>query len=115
MLNNLCLIQIFLSVTPPQPPKDPCAGNPCGPYSVCRRGGPHARAACTCQQGYFGQPPNCRPECVVDSDCSSNQERCVQNKCVNPCRGACGLNAFCEYLSAISHFNGSTYLFFCIA
>ena len=77
------------------PPRDPCEPpNPCGPYSTCLAVGGHP--VCSCQPGYFGYPPNCRPECIVDSDCPSNAQQCVQRKCVNPCAGACGRNAKCE-------------------
>lgn len=82
---------------PPRPPRDPCVPHPpCGPYSNCHP--VNDRAVCSCQEGYFGYPPNCRPECVVDSDCRSNRHRCVQEKCVDPCDGACGANARCDVI-----------------
>lgn len=36
----------------------------------------------------------CRPECVANTDCPRNKA-CINNKCVNPCPGTCGLNAEC--------------------
>jgi hypothetical protein len=74
-------------------PRDPCAPNPCGPYSVCKPAG--AGAACSCQENYVGVPPGCRVECLVDSECPNNKA-CVQEKCRDPCPGTCGANAQCK-------------------
>ena len=76
--------------------EDPCVSNPCGPYSNCRVHNGHA--VCSCQEDYFGIPPNCGPECVLDSDCYSNDLRCSQGRCISPCEGACGPNAECQVL-----------------
>ena len=72
---------------------DPCHPSPCGANSQCRQTEDHG--VCTCLQGFIGDPPHCRPECVVSSECSPTQA-CVNQKCVDPCRGACGINARCE-------------------
>ena len=40
-------------------------------------------------------PPSCRSECLVDSDCSSAMA-CSNQKCIDPCRGSCGINAECK-------------------
>lgn len=77
-------------------PVDPCRPSPCGPYSQCRPVG--EAPACSCVETYIGRPPNCRPECVTSSDCSS-QLACVNQKCVDPCPGRCGLNAECFVVS----------------
>lgn len=77
-------------------PTDPCRPSPCGPYSQCRPVG--EAPACSCLETYIGRPPNCRPECVTSSDCSS-QLACVNQKCVDPCPGRCGLNAECRVVS----------------
>lgn len=42
----------------------------------------------------MGSPPFCKPECIIHSDCPSNQA-CVNEKCRNPCEGACGIYAQC--------------------
>ncbi|CAH1100710.1 unnamed protein product [Psylliodes chrysocephalus] len=85
--------------TPPPPPApiitepiEPCYPSPCGPNSECRS--VSQQAVCICLPNYFGQPPNCRPECTVNSDCSSNLA-CINQKCVDPCPGSCGLGAIC--------------------
>ena len=80
-----------------QEPIDPCSPSPCGPYSDCtvRNGNV---AGCTCKAGYVGVPPNCRPECLVNPDCPSNQA-CIQEKCRNPCAGACASTANCQVIS----------------
>ena len=43
----------------------------------------------------IGSPPNCRPECVVNSDCPPDKA-CTQRKCRDPCPGLCGINAQCS-------------------
>ncbi|VEN46221.1 unnamed protein product [Callosobruchus maculatus] len=83
---------------PPAPPKkvDPCLPSPCGPNSICRRVGD--QPSCTCLNGYIGNPPNCRPECVINPDCPST-EACINNKCKDPCPGSCGDNAECKVIT----------------
>ena len=73
---------------------DPCEPNPCGPNSnPPRQIGD--RCHCTCLPEMIGSPPNCRPECVVNSDCSP-QLACINRKCQDPCPGLCGVNAYCR-------------------
>ncbi|KAH1017853.1 hypothetical protein HUJ05_008447 [Dendroctonus ponderosae] len=71
----------------------PCEPSPCGPNSVCRER--NDKAICSCQVGYFGQPPSCRPECLVSSECSSDQA-CINQRCQDPCPGTCGARARCQ-------------------
>lgn len=71
----------------------PCEPSPCGPNSVCRPR--NDQAICSCQVGYFGQPPSCRPECLVSSECAADKA-CINQKCVDPCPGTCGFNARCQ-------------------
>lgn len=73
-----------------------CRPSPCGTYAQCRE--INNQAVCSCLPGYIGSPPTCRPECVVSSDCASN-EACQNQKCINPCLGACGLNAECRVVN----------------
>lgn len=74
--------------------KDPCLPSPCGSNAVCEdRNG---AGACICAPGYFGDPYiGCRPECVLNTDCPWDKS-CQNNKCRNPCSGACGSNAECR-------------------
>jgi hypothetical protein len=72
---------------------NPCEPSPCGPNTICRVG--NDRPICSCLPDMKGSPPNCRPECVVSSECK-NTEVCRQNKCHDPCPGPCGLNADCR-------------------
>lgn len=88
---------------PPQEDVNPCEENPCqdrcnpcGPNSQCRSFGP--TPSCTCISGYIGQPPNCRPECVISADCPA-QLACINNRCQNPCEGSCGIGAECHVIS----------------
>lgn len=95
-----CLIYC-LSPAPVIPPqqdlyRDPCNPTPCGPLSQCRdiNGSP----SCSCLATYIGAPPNCRPECSVNSECPSNKA-CINEKCRDPCPGACGQNALCSVIN----------------
>ena len=75
---------------------DGCSPSPCGPNSVCRN--MNGQAVCSCQPSYFGVPPNCRPECVSNGECSQSQS-CVSQRCVNPCPGVCGRDAECRVVN----------------
>lgn len=77
-------------------PTNPCVPSPCGPNSQCRdiSGTP----SCSCLSNYMGSPPNCRPECVINSECSSNLA-CMNQKCRDPCPGSCGTNARCQVIN----------------
>lgn len=77
-------------------PTDPCRPSPCGPYAQCRPIG--EAPSCSCLESYIGRPPNCRPECVTSSDCASSLA-CINQKCVDPCPGRCGVNAECRVVS----------------
>lgn len=91
LLYCLCL---FLSVA--QPPQNPCQPSPCGPNSQCREVNGHA--VCSCLTGFVGSPPSCRPECMVSSDCAQDKA-CVNQKCIDPCPGTCGVNARCQVVN----------------
>lgn len=86
------------AVTPPLIEKDPCVPSPCGSFSQCRSIG--GSPACTCLENYIGQPPNCRPECTIHSECA-NDKACINMKCVDPCPGSCGTNAQCSVINHI--------------
>lgn len=74
----------------------PCSPSPCGPNSQCRE--INNQAVCSCIPGYLGSPPACRPECIVSAECSLS-EACVNQKCVDPCPGTCGVGANCQVVS----------------
>ncbi|KAG5895967.1 hypothetical protein JTB14_027967 [Gonioctena quinquepunctata] len=88
----------FVSCSPiPAPtPQNPCSPSPCGPNSQCRE--INGQAVCSCVQGYIGSPPTCRPECVTSTECSLDRS-CVNQKCIDPCPGTCGLNARCQVVN----------------
>lgn len=75
---------------------DPCQPSPCGPNSLCHIVNGHS--VCTCEAGYIGTPPTCRPECIVSSECPQDKA-CVNKKCVDPCPNTCGLNARCQVIT----------------
>lgn len=75
----------------------PCTPSPCGANAECRE--QSGAGACVCISGYFGNPyEGCRPECLVNSDCSSTKA-CVRNKCIDPCPGTCAANADCQVVN----------------
>lgn len=97
----------------PTPPIDPCQPSPCGPNSLCRVINNHG--VCSCKSGYIGSPPNCRPECMVSTDCAQDKA-CINQKCQDPCPGTCGLNARCQIInhnpicSCIAGFTGDPFI-----
>lgn len=82
----------------PDTPINPCVPSPCGPNAECRVVGD--QASCSCLADMIGNPPNCRPECVTNFDCS-NDKACINQHCRDPCPGACGLNAECRVVSHV--------------
>lgn len=76
-----------------EPEVTACQANPCGINAEC-----HERnnaGACTCLPEYYGDPyVECRPECVMNSDCPKTRS-CFNQKCVDPCVGVCSSNAEC--------------------
>lgn len=70
--------------------------SPCGPNSVCKVIGD--LAACSCKDNYVGRAPNCRPECTIHAECSSNLA-CKNERCIDPCPGSCGINARCSVVN----------------
>ena len=78
--------------------RNPCDPSPCGINALCRER--NGIGSCSCIENYFGNPyVKCKPECVLDTECLKSKA-CFQNKCVDPCSGACGKNALCQ---AIDH------------
>ncbi|KAK8736643.1 hypothetical protein OTU49_017434, partial [Cherax quadricarinatus] len=89
-------IRCAVALLPPEPPRSPCAGDPCGPNAICRE--VSLQHQCSCQPGYMGTPPACRPECVVHAECSTLMA-CVNNRCVDPCKGTCGIQSQCRVIN----------------
>lgn len=89
---NLINSKFTLDLTP----ENPCEPSPCGPNSMCKI--TTDRPTCSCLPSYIGAPPRCRPECVVNSECSL-ADSCINQKCSNPCVGTCGINAKCQVVN----------------
>lgn len=87
---------VLCTKIPPELPKNPCNPSPCGPNSQCRE--INGQAVCSCVPGFIGSPPSCRPECVSSVECPLNQA-CLNQKCIDPCPGTCGLNALCQVIN----------------
>ena len=93
------VVTVFLPLVAIEPvvEEDPCNPNPCGPNSqppVNRNYG-GSQCQCKCLPDMIGSPPNCRPECYLNSDCSPDKA-CISRKCQDPCPGLCGVNAVCR-------------------
>lgn len=89
----------YCSPKPPEPvqpvEQDPCNPSPCGSNAQCNDG------LCSCLPEFQGDAyQGCRPECVLNSDCSRNMA-CLRSKCKDPCPGTCGLNAICSVTNHI--------------
>jgi len=96
---NITIYSLYFSIVSKpedQYPKDPCLPSPCGPNSLCRAIGD--APACSCTQNYIGAPPNCRPECSINSDCPADKA-CIREKCRDPCPGSCGFLARCSVIN----------------
>lgn len=91
---------LFYSTSAPQQDVpaiiNPCVPSPCGPRSQCQA--INNVPSCSCLTDSFGSPPNCRPECTINSDCTSNKA-CINEKCKDPCPGACGFEARCNVIN----------------
>lgn len=74
-----------------------CDPSPCGPYSRCLVSA-SGLAVCSCLPGQRGVAPMCQPECVSNSDCLQT-ETCINQKCLNPCQGSCGIAADCNVIN----------------
>lgn len=78
----------------PEERLNPCNPSPCGANAECRER--NGAGSCICLENYFGDPySGCRPECVINTDCTRDKS-CINNKCIDPCPGVCGLNAECR-------------------
>ena len=96
--------------------RDPCIPSPCGPNTDCTTG-LVGNAVCTCRPGFFGvadSTKGCGPECTTNSECQSLMA-CMNQKCRDPCPGACGPNAACRVVnhnpvcSCVQGFTGNAY------
>lgn len=86
---------VATTVDKSEPSGNPCINNPCGPFSQCRAIGD--LPACSCLPNYVGRAPNCRPECIHSAECPANLA-CINERCSDPCVGACGLHTFCSVM-----------------
>lgn len=90
----------------------PCTPSPCGPNSQCQE--VNSQAVCSCQPEFVGTPPNCRPECTINSECATDKA-CKNRKCIDPCINQCGRNANCRVIahnpicSCQDHFTGDPF------
>lgn len=79
-----------------------CQSSPCGPHAECIEidsadgAGAAKEYTCKCLAEMVNRPPNCRPECTIDSHCPDDM-KCTNHHCKAACAaGLCGLNAVCN-------------------
>lgn len=94
--SNLFLWNIFIFFLSEPALGNPCIPNPCGSNSICKDN--KGVASCSCIPNYIGTPPDCRPECTVNSECERSKS-CINQRCVDPCIGVCGQNAECRVIN----------------
>lgn len=94
--NGIIFNLLFVERPIPTPIENPCIPSPCGLFSECRV--IENRPVCSCKENYYGQPPYCRPECTVNSECPQTKA-CMNQKCKDPCPGSCGYNAECRTIN----------------
>lgn len=69
---------------PADKPTDPCTPTPCNANGQCRV----LNGVATCIY----------PECVINQDCPRDKA-CYSQKCRDPCRDSCGVNALCNVIN----------------
>lgn len=91
--NSICVGIVFCFLVYREPEVTACQTSPCGINAVCKER--NNAGSCSCLPEYYGDPYiECRPECVMNSDCPKTKS-CFNQKCVDPCIGVCSSNAEC--------------------
>lgn len=83
-------------VGPEQNISRPCSPSPCGPNIQCQVYG-HVAMCDPCGGPDAHFRPECRPECLANSDCPFNLA-CLGQRCLDPCPGSCGVSALCTVI-----------------
>lgn len=85
------------SVTPVSNTTRPCLPSPCGHNYECDVYGGQVAICNPCLGPNAIYNPQCRPECLTNSDCPFNKA-CLGQICSDPCPGSCGVNAQCNVI-----------------
>lgn len=93
------IIFVFLKAEDVPKPINPCQPSPCGPNAQCQV--VNDAPSCSCMPEFIGTPPNCRPECISNSECPS-QMACINRKCRDPCPESCYSLANCHVVNHVS-------------
>lgn len=92
-VQRIIFVHNFIFIVYYEPEITACQTNPCGINAVCAE--KDNAGSCSCLPEYYGDPyVECRPECVMNSDCPMTKS-CVNMKCIDPCIGVCGAYAEC--------------------
>lgn len=96
--SEISYVFIFTAIVQNHEPTNPCNPSPCGLNAVCENiaGNP----ICRCLPEYINSPPNCRYECIINSECPLDKS-CINRKCVDPCPNSCGIHANCKVINHI--------------
>lgn len=66
----------------------------CGSNAICKEN--NGIGSCFCENGFFGNAKyGCSPECTINGQCQSDKA-CFDKKCIDPCKGTCGIGSLCE-------------------
>lgn len=94
MFNVHTFFSTAIIITPENGTVQPCAPNPCDPNASCDTYGNQFVVCETCNGPDSINNHACRPQCILNSDCGFDTS-CINNRCVDPCPGSCGVNAEC--------------------
>lgn len=91
------ILLLLLLLAKPNGKSPFCDGSTCGPNAICKTN--INNGTCICKRKYLGDPYiGCRPHCVLSADCPRSFA-CVNSECIDPCKNACGMRAFCQVIN----------------
>lgn len=89
-----CTLKPIITTSSVQNVTSPCSPSPCG-NNYCGTFSTQVALCGPCNSPEYQDSVLCRPECVSNSDCTLDRA-CIGSKCLDPCLGACGINANCD-------------------
>lgn len=92
-----CIEKPAIVIVPQANVTRPCSPSPCGHNYECDIYGLHVAVCDPCLGPSAIYNPQCRPECLTNSDCPFDRA-CLNQICAEPCPGSCGVNAQCHVI-----------------